>query len=128
MDQKKSNTFIDKIHWWIYMYKYTQRQSPGVVPRKRCSETMQEIYRRTHMPKCDFNKVALLCNFVEIALRHGCFPVNLLHIFRTPFPKNFSRRLLLNTLREDVCTNKYASNTLYLENKSRKIFKYMKIK
>ena len=25
-------------------------------------------------------------NFIEIALRHGCSPVNLLHIFRAPFP------------------------------------------
>ena len=31
-----------------------------------------------------------------LALRHGCFPVNLLHIFRTPIPKNTSGRLLLN--------------------------------
>ena len=34
------------------------------------------------MPKCNFDKVA------KIALRHGCPPVNLLWIFRTPFPKN----------------------------------------
>ena len=27
-------------------------------------------------------------NFIEIALRHGYYPVNLLHIFGTPFPKN----------------------------------------
>ena len=33
------------------------------------------------MPKCDFSKVA---NFIEIARWHGCFPVDLLHIFRTP--------------------------------------------
>ena len=33
--------------------------------------------------------------FIEIDLRHGCFPVNLLHIFRTPFPKNISGWLLL---------------------------------
>ena len=26
--------------------------------RKRCSENIQQIYRRTPMPKCDFNKVA----------------------------------------------------------------------
>ena len=26
--------------------------------QKRCSEGMQQIYRRTPMPKCDFNKVA----------------------------------------------------------------------
>ena len=32
------------------------------------------------MPKSDFNKVAM-------TLWHGCSPVNLLHIFRTPFTK-----------------------------------------
>ena len=35
------------------------------------------------MPKCD------------TTLRHGCSPVNLLHIFRIPFLKNTSGRLLL---------------------------------
>ena len=40
--------------------------------------------------------IKLLCNFIEIALRHGCSPVNLLHIFRTPFPKNTSGWLLLD--------------------------------
>ena len=35
-------------------------------------------------------------NFIEFSLRHGCSPVNLLHIFRTPFPKNTSGRLLLS--------------------------------
>ena len=39
--------------------------------------------------------VTLLCNFIEITLRHGFSPVNLLHIFRTPFPWNTSRWLLL---------------------------------
>ena len=29
----------------------------------------------------------LFCNFIEITLQHGCSPVNLLHIFRTTFPK-----------------------------------------
>ena len=31
---------------------------------------------------------------IEIALRHGCSPVNLLHIFRTSFPRNTSGWLL----------------------------------
>ena len=31
------------------------------------------------MPKRDFNKVA--CNYIEIILWHGCFPVNLMHVF-----------------------------------------------
>ena len=37
----------------------------------------------------------LQSNFIEITLRHGCSPINLLHIFGTPFPKNNSERLLL---------------------------------
>ena len=38
--------------------------------------------------------IKLLCNVFEIALRHGCSPVNLLHIFRTPFYKNTCGGLL----------------------------------
>ena len=38
--------------------------------------------------------IKLLCDFVEIILWHGCSPVNLRHIFRTPFYKNTSARLL----------------------------------
>ena len=37
-------------------------------------------------------------NFIDIALRHGCSPVNFLHIFRTPFPMKTSGRLLLTIL------------------------------
>ena len=39
--------------------------------------------------------IKLQSNFNEITLWHGCSPVNLLHIFRTPFSKNTSGRLLL---------------------------------
>ena len=31
--------------------------------------------------------IKLLCNFIEVTLRSGYSPVNLLHIFKTPFPK-----------------------------------------
>ena len=41
---------------WFYL----QKQPPRGILRKRCSENMQQIYRRTPMPKCDFNKVATL--------------------------------------------------------------------
>ena len=70
---------------------------------QRHSENMQQIYRRTPMSKCDFNKVAkqhMQSNFIETALRYGCSPVNLWHIFRTPFPNNTSGQLLLNECRE----------------------------
>ena len=46
---------------------------------------MEQIYMRT--PCQSLISVKVLCNFIEIALWHGCSPVNLLHIFRTPFPK-----------------------------------------
>ena len=39
-------------------YDCRQKQPVRVVLRKRCSENMQQIYRRTPMPNCDFNKVA----------------------------------------------------------------------
>ena len=38
----------------------------------------------------------LLCNFIEIPLRHGCSLVNLLHIFGTLFLKNTSGGLLFD--------------------------------
>ena len=75
-----------------------QKQPSRVLLKKKCSENMHQIYRRTPMPKCDFNKVALLSNFIEIALRHGCSPVNLLRIFRIPFLRNTSGRLLLKLI------------------------------
>ena len=73
--------------------KIVQRQPPRGIPRKMCSEKMQQISRRTTM-LCAIS-IKLLRNFIEIALRHRCRPVNLLHIFRTSFPKNTSRWLLL---------------------------------
>ena len=54
------------------------------------------------MPKCHFNKVS---NFIEIALCHGCSPINLLHIFRTHFPKNTSGGLLLNLAKLFILEN-----------------------
>ena len=44
----------------------------------------------------------MLCNFIEVALQHGCSPVNLLHIFRTPFLKNTTEGLLLSLLRQII--------------------------
>ena len=39
--------------------------------------------------------ITLQSNFIEITLRHGWSPPNLLHILRTPFLNNSSGRLLL---------------------------------
>ena len=42
--------------------------------------------------------IKLQSSFMETTLRHGCSPVNLLYIFRTPFPKNTPGLLLLYKL------------------------------
>ena len=36
---------------------YDQKQPPEDVLSEECFKNMQQIYRRTPMPKCDFNKV-----------------------------------------------------------------------
>ena len=56
--------------------------------------------------------IKLLCNIIEIALQHGCSPGTLLHISRTPFPKNISERLLLENLIS------FASQMLNLQNET----------
>ena len=40
--------------------------------------------------------IQLLCNFIELTLRHGCSCINLRHIFRTPFHNKSFGGLLLN--------------------------------
>ena len=42
--------------------------------------------------------IKLLSKFIEITLQHGRSPVNWLHIFRIPFPKNTHGGLLLHLL------------------------------
>ena len=74
----------------LFYANFPQKQPPRGVPRKRCSENMQQIYRRTPTLKCVFN-----CNFIQITLRHECSPANMLHIFRTPSPRNTFGWLLL---------------------------------
>ena len=57
-----------------------------------------KIYRKfTGEHPCQSGiSIKLLCNFIEIAIQHRCFPVHLLHIFRTHFPNNISGWLLLS--------------------------------
>ena len=43
---------------------FVKRGTSGV-SRKRCSEDMQQIYRRTPLPKCDHNKVPLQLYWIQ---------------------------------------------------------------
>ena len=70
----------------LFLSSRFEKQVSRGVAGKKCSENMQQIYRRASMPKDDFNKGA--SNFIEITLRYGSSAVDLLHIFGTPFPTN----------------------------------------
>ena len=65
---------------------FLQRQPPRGVPRKSvlkiCSKFTGEHPCRSAI------SIKLQSNFIEIAFRRGSSPVNLLPIFRTPFPKS----------------------------------------
>ena len=63
----------------------------GGVLKKKCSENMQQVYRRTYMSKCDFKKgeKQLYWNYTSTWV--------VSYIFRAPFSKNNSGGLLLIT-------------------------------
>ena len=71
-----------------YFAEHLQKLTSEVFLRKAflkiCSEFTRELPCQSVQSK-----------FIKIALRHGCSPVNLMHIFRALFPKNTSGWLLL---------------------------------
>ena len=62
----------------------------GKVTLKICSKFTGEHACR------DAISIKLLNNFIETVLGHGCSPVNLLRVFRTPFPRSATWWLRLN--------------------------------
>ena len=70
-----------------------KKQPYGGVLRKRCSEICSK-FTGEH-PCQSVVSVKLQSNFIEMSLWHGYSPVIWLYIFRTPFAKNTSGRLLL---------------------------------
>ena len=86
-DSPTLNLLSNRMKTRICVFVVQKQPSIGVL-KKRCSENIQQNYRRTPMSKRDFNNAAK-------QLRHRCSPVNLLHIFRTPLLKNTYARLLL---------------------------------
>ena len=84
----------------VHNEKRQKQPSKGVF-REMCSENMHQIYRRTHMPKCDFNKVVLQPYWnLTSAWVLSC---KLLHIFSIPFPKNTCGGLLLKRACDKFC-------------------------
>ena len=90
------------IHEWILLYNVQKQPLRGVL-EKRCSENMQQIYWRTPIPKCDFNKVAK--QFYWNRTSASVFSCDLVHIFITAFLQNTSGRLLLEMCHKVILEN-----------------------
>ena len=104
------NTWLKVHHKWYmrYVHASTIRHKLCVVKHKgqRSRSSHLEVFlRKAVLKMCSkftgeyscrsLISIKLRCNFIEIALRHGCSPVNLLYIFRKPFPRNTSGWLYL---------------------------------
>ena len=80
----------------------SQKHPPEVFCEKGVLKNFAKFTGKYLSQSLFFNKVAGLksakqSNFIEITLWHGSSPVNLLHIFRTPFSKNTSGGLFLRS-------------------------------
>ena len=81
--QKRFNYFAALIRsspWDVFLRK-------GIL--KICSKFTVEYHCQSVI------SIKSLCNFIKIELRHGCSPVNLLHVLGTSLPKNTAWLLLL---------------------------------
>ena len=77
-------------------FNFEQKQPSRVGLIKRYSENMQQLYRRTPIPKLNLSNKG--CKATLMKSHYGNSyrtPVDLLHNFRTSFPKSTSRGLLL---------------------------------
>ena len=77
--------FLFILHSCIW---YDRSSDPGVFLRKGVLKICCRL--KGEHPRRSMISIKLQGNFIEIALWHGCSPLNLLHIFRTPFPNNIS--------------------------------------
>ena len=81
----------------VYVVCIMQKEPPRSVLRKRSSGNMHQIYRRTPVPKCKFNKVALLsCTFAVY--------------FQNTFPRNTYGQLLLITSKQGFGQNQWSTS------------------
>ena len=86
---------ISQKYYDIKQVSLSRSTPPEVSLGKSVLKICSKFKENTHA------EVRFQTNFIEIALRHGCSPVNLLHNFRTPFPKNTSEGLRLSYISKE---------------------------
>ena len=87
--------YLRKFSWQEY-YKHSSRGDLI----QRCSQNMQQIYRRTYIRKRGFHKIAkqLFRNYTFALVFSYKFATYFQNIFRTPLYKNTFEELLLKNL------------------------------
>ena len=84
---------MDKLLLLLLTSHYTDRSSrQGVFLEKGVPKTCSKY--TGERPCQSAISIKLQRNFIAIELWHGRSPVNFIHIFRTPYPKNTSGWLL----------------------------------
>ena len=89
-----------------YQIKLISNVTIGFITTNKVRSSRPEVFLRKNFLKTCSNftgehlcqsvkSIKLLWNFIEIGLRNWCSPLHLLYIFRRPFPRKFSGRLLL---------------------------------
>ena len=68
---------------WVDQFKIYNQPSTGVLTKKGVLK-IRSKFTGEHSCRSTIS-IKLQSNFIEIALRYGCYVVNLLYIFRTPF-------------------------------------------
>ena len=91
----KNNSYGVGLCLEILLIKKIHRSSPSEVFLAKGILKIYSKFTGEH-PCRSVISIKLQSNFIEIALRHGCSSVNLLHIFRTAFYKNSPEGLFLN--------------------------------
>ena len=84
--------YFVRFRYFVNFSQIKKQPSRGVL-RKRCCENMLLIYRRTPMPKCDFNKVALQEHLWTNVSRNcaNSSPNIIINLYRS-LPKGFRER------------------------------------
>ena len=78
---------------------YTRRETHSEVASQGFSSEKVFWKYAANLPEDTHAEVwfsKLLCNFIEVALMHGCSPVNLLHILRLPFSTSGGLLMLID--------------------------------
>ena len=94
-----SNVRSGSTKWWTNVLLITRSSHPEVFLRKSVLKICSK-FTGEHPCRSVF-LIKLISRFIEITLRRGCSPVNFLHIFKTPFPRNTFPEIYLS-LRGDL--------------------------